>query len=586
MKHASPQISLIALVTAIPLSLFTACGGDTIVRDESLTVDTAIEGTVIDGLTREPIEGATVTAPGTTTKDAMKTVATATTDANGFYRIPVSGLGDHVVFVERSGYAKAKYRVRTTVEPGAPGNLGLNAVADSKLYPKTGTLVGRVSSGGPRNVIKGARVVVQFTDGTDPIEDSSLDTEETTDDNGNFTLKGLPAGSPQTRVIVYPVDLDDDDEPDTATYSDFVKGGPGTATLVPDSQNYMEITVDQFIADKVIWSSLDDDAIVAPDAALTLAFARPMLTTWDATQVALRVGGGQAEFVSAEREWSSDGTELTVTPREALVPGEDYTLEVTAHSANGSSVTFSRAFVVQSADAPEDAVDSLELVDEEPFPWTQRAFRLTWQAQGAESYRVLARNNANQSTWVTLFQGRASAFTTQRATVTLPDAFNTFPGEGVFSATGFGTEVEFAVQPFNGKNDGPFPDEVLTIKDSVCPKLQVAQTGTATNQTEAAIKFQFVVSSTDNEPLSEDSVAKFSFKDGAGTDAFVLKAAPKSQRWINRSSIEYTFEVPALKSATGDSVSINLLGVTDTSGNAPNEDEDDACRELVEIVVL
>ena len=103
-----------------------------------------------------------------------------------------------------------------------------------------------------------------------------------------------------------------------------------------------------------------------------------MLTTWDATQVALRVAGGQAEFVSVEREWSADGTELTVTPREALVPGEDYTLEVTAHSANGSTVTFSRGFVVQSPDAPEDAIDSLALADEEPFPWTQRAFRLTW----------------------------------------------------------------------------------------------------------------------------------------------------------------------------------------------------------------
>lgn len=571
--RGAPFLSFLTSLVAASSSI--GCGGgdaNSNIEQKPLEIDAYVEGTVTDGVTHTPIEGATVQLPGVDGADGS-----TTTDASGFYSLRVPGVGAHTLFVSASDYARAKYSFNATTEPGASGQIRVTAVRNSQLYPTSGdmgaTLMGRVTSGGGRDIIAGARVLVQFTDNSDPIEDSELEVTTETGKDGMFSLEHLPAGAPQTRVTVFPIDLDDDGTPDTALFNNFVSGGPGNGVLTPGGQNFMEIVVDQFIADRVLWTNLDDGGSIAPDAELVLGFAQPMLESNDTTVVNLIDAN---EKVKVEFEWR-DGVELTIRPVEPLIAGHNYTLNVQSQSASGGAVAFTKSFFVSSADAPPDAVTGLELVDADPVAWNAKSFTLSWDAardaddNPVDNYRVLARNDARQTTWVVLFEGAVSRFERPQLLVTLPDSFDTFPSEDVFSAVGFGTSVEFAVQPYSGRNDGPISEERATLVDEHCPSLNVTPPATTDNSLGTdELKVKVLISTTDGEPLADSATAKFTFAEGASSlDPFVISGTPEVRR-VRAGQFEYTFKVPKEKSGVADTMTVDLSKMTDTSGNAPD----------------
>jgi hypothetical protein len=585
MNRALRETSRVSFVTSmVAATMSFGCGGgdaSTNVQEKSLVIQAYVEGTVTDGVTHTPIQGATVTLPGFDGAGggdgADPTDGIAHTDRNGFFSLGVPGVGSHTLFVSAADYARAKYSFSATTEPGASGNIRVTAVRNSQLYPTSasdgGVLSGRVTSGGGRDVIAGARVLVQFSDNVDPIEDANLEVTTETDDEGQFSLENLPAGSPQTRVTVFPVDIDGDGTPDTAIYSNFVSGGPGSGILSPGGQNFMDIVVDQFIADKVLWTNLDDGGSIDADESLTLHFGQPMLDTNDSTLVTLSDG---VERVKVDFEWS-DGVELSITPTEPLLAGHTYSLNVQTQSAAGGAVAFSRSFFVTSADAPPDAVTGISLVDPDPLAWNAKSFTLAWDAAAdadgnpIDTYRVLARNDARRSTWVILFEGAVSRFGRPQLLVTLPDGFDTFPSEDVFSAVGFGTTVEFAVQPYSGRNDGPISEEFATLEDKHCPYLSVIPPLTTDNTlgtTDLTVKV--VITSPNGEPLSDASTAKFTFADGASsTDPFVITGTPEVRR-VRADEFEYSFTVPKGKSGFADTMTVDLSKMKDTSNNSPD----------------
>jgi hypothetical protein len=569
MNHAWQRSSfLVFLACVVSAGLTAGCGGDTntTVEDDPLVIEAYIEGTVIDGITHTPIAGATVTAPGVSGMGGS-----FTTDASGFYSLAVPGVGSHTLFVEAGNYARAKYTVNAITEPGASGNIRVTAVRNSQLYPKTGKLSGRVVSGGRRDAVAGASVLVQFTDSSDPIEDAELVVSAKTDKSGMFSLGELPAGSPQTRVTVFPVDLDKDKTPDTATYSAAVTGGVGGASLAPDGENFMDIVVEQFIGDKVLFTNLDDEATITGEEALKITYAQPMDGSFDATTVTLREGASE---IAVDPSWKDD-VELDILPKEPLLKGHTYTLTVQAFSVAGNVVTFSKTFNVQSDAAPEGTVSGLEIVDAEPLAWNAKIYSLAWDATpGAQSYRVMARNNQLQTSWVVLFEGPVSQFDRPHVKVTLPDSFDTFPSDDAFSAVGFSTEVQFAVQAFNGKNDGEFPPEedFATLSDSHCPRISVTSQGSTDNTLgTASIRAKYLLASEGGEPLADSPTPVFTFTPGVGAlDTTVIDKSTIEIRRLRADQFEVSFDVPKGNSGTGDTVEVNVTKVSDTSGNAPD----------------
>ncbi|HET9956833.1 MAG TPA: carboxypeptidase regulatory-like domain-containing protein [Polyangiaceae bacterium] len=569
--HTSGVAFLTFLVTA---GLVSGCAGEanSSVQEEPLVIEAYVEGTVTSGVTHTPIAGATVALPG-----VMGEAGSTTTDSNGFYSLKAPGVGAHTLFVSAKGYARAKYSFSANTEPGASGQIQVTAVRNSQLYPTSdadgGALSGRVASGGGRDLIAGAKVLVQFLDTSDPIEDASLKVTAQTDSDGKFMLKNLPAGAPQTRVTVLPADVDDDGKPDTAVFSNFVSGGPSNGVLTPGGQNFMDIVVDPYIGDKVLWTNLDDRPSLDPDEEIVVAYAESMVDTKDATLVTLAEG---ADRVKVDFEWE-DNLKLTVTPLEPLLQGHTYTLSVQTQSTAGVPVALSRSFLVTSAEAPPDAVTGLEIVDADPVPWSTRRFTLAWDAASdvdgnpIDTYRVLARNDARQTTWTILFEGAVSRFSRPQLQVNLPESFDSFPNEDVFSAVGFGTTVEFAVQAYSGRNDGPISEEPATFQDTHCPSLTVTPPVTTDNSlgTEELV-VKFLISSNDNEPLSDDSEPKFTFADGTlSTDPFVISGAPRVRR-VRAGQLEYSFAIPKGKTGAGDTLTLDLSKVTDTSGNGPD----------------
>jgi hypothetical protein len=372
-------------------------------------------------------------------------------------------------------------------------------------------------------------------------------------------------------VSVLPVDLDKDKIPDTATFSSQVTGGAGGGVLTPDGENYMEISVDPFFTDKVLSTNLDDAATVAPEGPLLITYAQPMLDGLDATSVTLREG---ATEVSVDVAWNADNTELSITPREPLLNGHTYTLTVQALSAAGVAVAFNRTFIVASSDAPADAT-AVEIMDPDPIAWNAKSFTLAFDAvAGADGYRILARNDQRQTSWLVLFEGVVSQFDRPQVRVTLPDAFDTFPSEDAFSAVGFGTSVDFAVQAFSGKNDGPFPDatQFATLSDAHCPRLNVVSQSSSDNTLGTAeIRAKYLLSSEGGEPLADSPAPKFTFTAGASAvDTVVLVAKTMEIRRLRADQFEVSFAVPAGVSGALDTVSADVSKVRDTSGNVPD----------------
>jgi hypothetical protein len=249
---------------------------------------------------------------------------------------------------------------------------------------------------------------------------------------------------------------------------------------------------------------------------------------------------------------------------------------VQAFSVAGNTVAFSKTFNVTSDAAPEMPVTGVEITDPDPVSWNTKTVSLAWDASSdAQGYRVLARNNQLQTSWVVLFEGAVSQFDRPHVKVTLPDSFDTFPSDDAFSALGFGTQVELAVQAFNGKNDGAFPskEDFVTLSDSNCPRISVASALGSTDNTLGTepIRAKYLMTSEGGEPLADLPLPVFTFSVGAGAVGTTLLDRKTMQiRRLRADQFEISFAVPVAASGAADSVEVNVLKVTDTSGNAPD----------------
>ena len=111
------SLARVIAVAILGLSGLAACNNDDLPPAQQVAT---VQGTVIDGASKQPIAGATIT---------IDTVLTATSDANGNFkieRVPV-GIVDYTVQAQGHKVAQAS----TTVEPGKPFELDVALDVDT-----------------------------------------------------------------------------------------------------------------------------------------------------------------------------------------------------------------------------------------------------------------------------------------------------------------------------------------------------------------------------------------------------------------------------------------------------------------------
>ena len=135
-------------------------------------------GTAADASDDTNIEGATVEARRT---GETTVVATATTDENGAYVLPMLDPGDYDLTVTRAGWLDGAETAITAAFPGTA--VGVTTTLEALTQDVTGT----VTDAATANVV-GASVTVKNAN------DQTIAGPATTDDNGVYALAGVPSG--------------------------------------------------------------------------------------------------------------------------------------------------------------------------------------------------------------------------------------------------------------------------------------------------------------------------------------------------------------------------------------------------------
>ncbi len=555
-------------VVCLFLACLTACGDDPLV---AARVTAILEGTIRNGLTRAPLEGATVRILGA--RGANGNVE-ATTDADGHYRIVFSGSGRFTYVIESDGFARAVSTI--TFDPndfaveGTNGGYTVTQLLNQEVYPTVGTLRATVYGNQFRDLISDAPVTLTFFSS---IDDPSLTLSATTDDAGQFEIAGLPAGTSFT-VTVRATDRDGDGVLDTTGTSQSVtlEAGEVTETFIGP--------VGVYNGPGVLWTNLDNMRSWAVNPEFVFVFRSPMDTDPSATVVSLRERT-QYQYVATDMAWDSEGTELTINPRQDLVPGREYEIWLTGWSRNAESIsTNSYAFRVEGGIDTMPMVTNLTWLDDPTdVEFTQSTFLLGMDPiENVDTIRFYGRNTMRSSDWVRLQEnGPNDGFPQNEIPVTVQYAqrqlLKSFPG-GVDTFFGRGEALEIAAAVVLAGVEGPLSTPVQ-IRDGKCIDVTLT-TGTDNTTTQyfdntggtEPKPVLIAVTAQAQEYFAEDSDAVITIENGPfSPDNFVLDVTGMTLERVNRSTFELTGEIPADRDAQLDRITVDLSMLSDPSGN-------------------
>ena len=179
-QPGSYHLSISALGYATVENQFSAAAGDTVIADQGLLASgtvlddspASVFGRVIDGNSRQPIQGATFSISGNV----------ATTDSQGRFQVPEIARGSYGASLSATGYLSRTYTFGFPA--GSSGDMGVLS-----LFPQTGStaptsisLTATIRNGIDGNPVSGVTV-------------SALNRSGLTSANGSVTLSGLSATS-------------------------------------------------------------------------------------------------------------------------------------------------------------------------------------------------------------------------------------------------------------------------------------------------------------------------------------------------------------------------------------------------------
>lgn len=500
----------------------------------------SISGRVTSLVDGSPLSGVTVSV-------ALK--APVTTDSNGYYEI-------------RDLPAGNTYRVRFSLQnyvgrfgdgtlPDAAGNYPQgNGVAEvnTSLAPSTSGVTGRV-------FLSGGLPATNATVGVD-MRGANFDLvqQTQTDNNGDFTISGLP-GSPTgipVTVVVQPYDGDGDGRADYGVVQVSGNTFPGVTTRV-------DVDLRSAATALLLLSTNMDDGTHAPDASgsdsLKLIFNRPLAK--ESVQITLTdidlgrtLGYGVA--------FDTTSTIVTITPAGGkLTVGDNYRLNITARADNSASGTFTRTFREVVTSSTLGMVTGLTITPT-TVDWRTTSFTMRWNPlAGAATYRVYVKDTGTNGAYQLM--ATPGNTPTPGTTITLPASFDWFTGDGFQTPFANGVAVDFVVIPADIVGNFADPSTATAIRraDNTAPRItSVAQGGAADN-------------SAGSSPSTVTLVVQYNeYMQYPGPTPTITLPAGLTATYIpdpNLTQGTFTITVPAGVNGSG---AFSINGPADSSGNA------------------
>lgn len=555
--------SILSSAVAITALLAFGCGGppppETTINEQANVLPRgAIHGRVTDAMTGAPLGGVTV-------RTFASAALNATTGADGFYIInDVPAGSTYTVYFELDGYVRG---VANAALLGAVGDFPAgNAVATRNLVMSRAdsNLKGYVF-GAQGKPAAGATVVVDLRSlGFDLVASTKAGP------NGAYDLGGLP-GFPaglDAQVAVPPYDENGDGAPE---YDLSV----ATIRLFSASTSFRVISIAPNGVGILSTNLADGD--LAPADPINITFTAPMNV--NLTTATLRNTSRNLN-VAITRSWENEiALGIRAAGGTALSEADNHELTLNAVAQNGGTLSVTIPFKVRSSTTTVNpaVVAGTRIDSPTTYDWTTAGYSLSWTAtSGATGYRVYVRDSTNNPSFVQVGNVVGSS-PLPTASVTLPNGYDTFTADGVFTPLSFGNKVTFAVVSLDRYgNEGSLANaNTVQVGDNLGPNVtQLTQTGNANNLTGAATTLR--INLTFNEYMDVATNPTLSITTGA-----LAGATTASWTWnASLTSGYFTLNIPANTDGRGN---FSVLGAKDSSGN-PMADITGQLRNTSELI--
>ncbi len=501
-----------------------------------------IAGKITSALDGMPLAGIRVAVIEAGEKSAVE--RSTTTSADGLFALKDLPAGsNHRLRFSGDGFVPRFQNVSLLSSAGQFPQGNATADLDVIMAPATGTIAGKIFSRDGR-VAQGVTVGVDLRS-----SDYQFVTQVVSGADGAYQIAGLPA-SPAgilVRTVVQPFDENQDGQADYESMTVTVFSYPSITTR-------SDIVLGQSAGDLLLVTSDIEDRQHSIHGAINFLYSRPIdLDRTEATLVDNTTGKRVATTLSLDTE----KTKLQIAPSgPSLINGRSYSIMVNATALNGAVTSDETLFkAVDESSGLLAAVTGLTVLTD-PIDETTTSFALKWDSVAMSvGYRIFAKDNRTNVTWVEI--ATAVAVASPTVTATLSTTFDTFSGDGKATPFAFGTSVIFAVVPVNSAGKWPDPSlaTAVTKFDNKAPTASFGFQDSTANNAGGTSEKKVTLPISFSEYMDKTTLPTLTAATGV-TVSFELNA--------NLTQGIVTLTVPAGVNGTG---TLNFGGAKDSSGN-------------------
>lgn len=309
-----------------------------------------------------------------------------------------------------------------------------------------------------------------------------------------------------------------------------------------------------------------------PNALITIQFSKVVEIDNPANFFQLTRTAPNYSIVWTQVSWSEDHKTASIDPGGYLLSAAHHNLSLGVYSVlPGDWLQANFTFTTANADTIPPAVPTgFETSSAATVNWnTNGPLSFSWNvAEGVNSYRIYAKDNANNPTIVALSNPLTPTFPfgTMTANVSLPAAFDWLPNDGIQTPFSNGIEVSFYLAASNadGMSDLTAP---IILSDVVAPTLfGLQQQGTAYNTSPDSTLTFTIGMSWQSEYCDPVSTPFYDFIEAGGDPNFHFQHSAANWQWNNDTRSGF-WTVTVLPLQNGRSDLFYMTGLKDNSGN-------------------